>query len=270
MKILVFSGGLGNQIFGYAFYRFMKRSFPNQSINGVYNSMWLHEHNGLEIDKYFDVQLPKSSFKAKVCVVLLFIGKKFGFFTHLISMDTRTFTPKAVVSSACKMDLKFIPEERNWIKFKDITLTNRNFIVLRRIKETQSVFIHIRKGDYYSVRHIKRLGGTCPVEYYIDAISYVLSLVYNAVFFVFSDDIDWVRKNLNISKAYFIYWNNGDNSYIDMYLMTQCKYAIIANSTFSYWGAMLGEEKQIITYPKKWVNPPFKAPNIFPDKWIEI
>lgn len=270
MKILVFSGGLGNQIFGYAFYIFLKNSFPNQAINGIYNSMWLHEHNGLEIDKYFDVQLPKSSLKAKVCVVLLFLGKKLGFFRRLISMDTRTYTPNAFVYSACKMDLSFIPKERNWIKFKDITLTNRNLIASRRIKDEQSVFVHIRKGDYYSERFIKRLGGTCPVEYYVDAIKYMLNRVSDAVFFIFSDDMDWVRKNLSVPNAYFIYWNNANNSYIDMYLMTLCKYAIIANSTFSYWGAMLGEEKHIVTYPNKWINPPFKAPNIFPDNWIEI
>ena len=65
----------------------------------------------------------------------------------------------------------------------------------------------------------------------------------------------------------FIDWNTGENSPLDMFLMSQCKYAIIANSTFSYWGAMLGRKKELVYYPTKWINSEFGNPHIFPEDW---
>lgn len=80
--------------------------------------------------------------------------------------------------------------------------------------------------------------------------------------------MSWVKKNLLIPSPIYIDWNNGKDSYIDMFLMSNCLYAIIANSTFSYWGATLGRKKEIIVYPAKWVNEPYTAPCIFPNHWI--
>ena len=66
----------------------------------------------------------------------------------------------------------------------------------------------------------------------------------------------------------FVDWNKGENSPLDMYLMSQCNGAIIANSTFSYWGAILGKEKARVYYPIKWINSPRGVPDIFFDNWI--
>jgi hypothetical protein len=270
MKILVFSGGLGNQIFGFAFFKYLRELLPATSIYGIYNSLWLKDHNGLEINKHFDVALPPTTLKVKIIVALFFLGKKAGMLRQLVSMDTRVFNPDAIVYSACKMSLKFIPKESGWIRFKSFVLSPENEFVLKRIKDSQSVFIHVRRGDYYSPKYIERLGGTCPVGYYKRAIELIQERVESAVFFVFSDDMRWVRNNLVVPDPVFIDWNIGVESFIDMYLMSHCKYAIIANSTFSFWGAMLGNKKDIVTYPDRWVNPPFSAPDIFPCNWIKF
>lgn len=268
MKILVFTGGLGNQIFGYAFYTFLKENFPKEKIYGVYNNNWMNEHHGLEIDKYFNVCLPKSPFFIQSLTALLYILKKLGMFSNLISMDTRTFMPNTIVNNSCKMHISLMPKRDNWINFKDFKMDTRNVDTLSLIRNSQSAFLHVRRGDYYSPQYIKKLGGTCPVEYYNKAIAHILNHDHQVKFFVFSDDIEWVKKNLKIPSPTYVDWNKGKDSYIDMYLMSNCKYAIIANSTFSYWGATLGRKKSIIIYPTKWVNKPYTAPEIFPKNWI--
>ena len=183
-------------------------------------------------------------------------------------MDTRTFSPKTIVNNACKMHINLLPSWKNWISFKDNEMNDKNKAVLSLINNCDSVFIHIRRGDYYSPQYIKKLGGTCPVSYYNHAINYIKFQKPNATFFVFSDDINWVKENLSIPSPIYVDWNIGKDSYIDMFLMTNCFYAIIANSTFSYWGATLGRKKEIVIYPIKWVNAPYTAPQIFPNHWI--
>lgn len=268
MKILVFSGGLGNQIFGYAFYKYLKEKYPHEAIYGIYNKRWMNEHHGLEIDKYFNVDLPSSPFRIRCFTALLYLLKKIGFCKKYISMDTRTFLPHTIVNSACKTHINLMPTFDKWISFKDIKLDDKNKEALSKIVTYDSVFLHVRRGDYYSPRYIKKLGGTCPLDYYEKAINHVLNKNKNVVFFVFSDDIEWVKQNLHIPSPVYVDWNKGVDSYIDMYLMSNCKYAIIANSTFSYWGAKLGRKKEIVIYPTKWVNEPYTAPTIFPNDWI--
>ena len=89
-------------------------------------------------------------------------------------------------------------------------------------------------------------------------------------FYVFSDDIAWVKNNLKLKNEVFVDWNIGKDSIYDMYLMSQAKANVIANSTFSYWGAYLNEKTRIVVYPKKWFASKFIAPNIFPDDWFGI
>lgn len=138
------------------------------------------------------------------------------------------------------------------------------------MKKTESVFLHVRRGDYLSPRYKKLFEGCCGLDYYETAIAYIKKQVANPKFFVFSDDIEWTKKNIPLDNPSYIDWNHGEDSPYDMYLMSHCKYAIIANSTFSYWGARLGRKKTIITYPSKWYNPPLTVSNMFPKEWVKI
>ena len=94
--------------------------------------------------------------------------------------------------------------------------------------------------------------------------------VQNPVFYVFSDDIPWVRNNLAIHSAVFVSHNQGVDSWQDMYLINKCKHHVIANSTFSWWGAYLCINKdKIVVCPPKLTNRG-DSPNLFPDEWIKI
>lgn len=268
MKIIVFGGGLGNQIFGYAFFRYLTEK--GKRVYGVYNKRWLNEHHGLELNTVFEVNLPPSTIGASIVSIFLFLLKKIGLCKNRIDMGTRTFNPNAIVYHGCKANKRFIPDGNNWIKFKDIALNEKNQEVLEKIMSSNSVFIHVRKGDYLSDRYRTLYEGTCPLIYYRDALALVEKTIVNPNYFVFSDDIEWTKENISLSNATYICWNTGTESYIDMFLMSNCKAGIMANSTFSFWGAKLGCEKQVVTYPEKWINTSDGAPDIFPDSWIKL
>lgn len=111
-------------------------------------------------------------------------------------------------------------------------------------------------------------GNICTQKYYHDAIRIITEKVNDAVFYVFSDDISWVQTHLDIPNAVYVNWNTGESSIYDMYLMSSCKYNIIANSTFSYWAARLNKKTNMVIYPSKWYNT--FTPDIFPESWCGI
>jgi hypothetical protein len=119
-----------------------------------------------------------------------------------------------------------------------------------------SISIHVRRGDYLNHESYKNI---CGLNYYCSAIRYIKTLIMDPFFIVFSDDILWCKENLNniLSDTSVIYvdWNTGKESYKDMQLISNCKHNIIANSSFSWWGAWLNTfPNKIIIAPKKWLN----------------
>ena len=130
--------------------------------------------------------------------------------------------------------------------------------VADKMRSEQSVFIHIRRSDYLSDQNARIYGNICTPEYYEKAISLIKSKVNNPIFYVFCDDENWAKENVNEiheSNMTFVDINRNDRSYLDMYLMTQCKHGIIANSSFSWWGAWLGVNKdRTIICPGRWFN----------------
>ena len=139
-----------------------------------------------------------------------------------------------------------------------------------------SCAIHIRRGDYVVNPGINFYHGACPLRYYRDAVDYIkkYSLSTEVSFFVFSDDINWVKKNFIIEKGIFIEFENRDGfkDQEEMILMSRCQHQIIANSTFSWWGAWLNKNKQkIILAPDKWFNNVLiDTKDLLPDSWIKI
>jgi hypothetical protein len=148
----------------------------------------------------------------------------------------------------------------------------KNIKLLNLIKETNSVSVHVRRGDYINHPRFENLS----IDYYKKSIETISKKIQNAKFFFFSDDISWIKRNIEFSNDfYFIDCNNKD--YEDLCLMTKCKHHIIANSSFSWWGAWLGEnKKKIIIAPQKWLTDFGKKKNkikkieIVPEKWICI
>jgi len=108
--------------------------------------------------------------------------------------------------------------------------------------EGNTAFVHVRRGDYvkYKDQH-----PPCSLDYYREATSLFPE---NTIFLVFSDDIEWCKEKFEDERFVFIH---NDEDYIDLYLMTLCKGAIMANSSFSWWGAWLGEKEKVIA-PALW------------------
>ncbi len=162
---------------------------------------------------------------------------------------------------------------RNAFKFPAFT-EPRNLEVSAKMKKENSVSIHIRKGKDY-MRPGGTGHGTCTKQYYDDAIQYIKERVDSPVFYIFTDNPDWVKENITTIDYTLVNWNpvSGPTNYRDIQLMSCCKHNIIANSSFSWWGAWLNDNKdKIVIGPKIWFNPENRdqPKDLICDNWIEI
>ncbi|WP_345243971.1 alpha-1,2-fucosyltransferase [Nibrella saemangeumensis] len=174
-------------------------------------------------------------------------------------------------------------QSENW--FKPIApLLRQQFIFQRPLsprsqqyaeaiqRSHNAVFIHIRRGDYVSNPNANKHHGFIGEIYYRKAIDQMHQQLDAPEFFVFSDDMGWVRSNLGpaMSSATYIEGNTGANSWQDMYLMSLCQFAIIANSSFSWWGAWLNPSTtKTVIAPKQWfASPNVSSKTIVPENWL--
>lgn len=135
-----------------------------------------------------------------------------------------------------------------------LSLNVQNTAVAEQIQRSNAISLHVRRGDYASNAKTTAWHGLCSLEYYQNAIACIAKQVSQPHFYVFSDDMDWVRQRLNINfPHHYIDHNRGADSYNDMRLMSLCQHHILANSSFSWWGAWLNANpKKIVIAPKKW------------------
>lgn len=131
-----------------------------------------------------------------------------------------------------------------------------------------TISLHVRRADYCN------LGISLDTAYQNEAVCYIKNLFVetNIKFLVFSDDINWCRDKFIGDEYYFV---QGEDDYVDLYMMSMCNHNIIANSTFSWWGAYLNEkDNKIVIYPKKWFcnNKRYQQikEDMFLKNWIEI
>lgn len=271
MKIVSFKGGLGNQIFEYFFYLHLKNNIKG-NIYGYYNKKWLGDHNGLEIEKVFDVELPKATFFSNI--VVFFIRSLNHLFKNggwISQDDSERLNLKSVYFDGWWQKGELFFQNKTMINFRTKELDGNNKEVLEEINRTDSIALHVRRGDYLKDQFVQKYGGVCTLSYYEEAIGIINANYNNPKFFVFSDDVEWAKNNLELTDSIFIDFNKGENSFLDMYLMSHCKANIIANSSFSYWGAYLNKRSTKVIYPKKWFNSnEYLAPKIFKEEWIGI
>lgn len=146
-------------------------------------------------------------------------------------------------------------------------LTGPSRKLVKHLSETNSVGLHVRRGDYVEI------GEALPPSYFESAVSAIASNVDDPRFFVFSNDIEWAKNNLSIPHSVVYVTNNySDTDYEDLQLMSQCDHNIISNSTFSWWGAWLGEQPEQTTIaPSLWLmDQPTRDLDIVPDRWHVI
>ena len=294
MKIVVAYGGLGNVMFQYA----LACAFRAKGVRALlFVSNVNVEHNGYELEKVF----PHTSQWRSLNIIqkayysllqsLRNIGKGKRHFPHRVLFfpfkdNHYTHAPvyyhKQVFEHLSNNDYyvghfqsyKFFqdcePLMRREFQFDVNKLSSATKNMAAQIQSCNSVSIHVRRGDYMNNYYYKMLGVVCNLDYYRRAIDWICKNVENPRFFVFSDDQEYVAENLQIEDAIYVNFNTGDDSWQDMYLMSQCRHNIIANSTFSWWGAWLNEnpEKRVVA-PSLWFAN-IEHDEIIPDGWMRL
>ncbi|MFI3240217.1 MAG: alpha-1,2-fucosyltransferase [Bacteroidales bacterium] len=287
MNIVRISAGLGNQMFQYALYLSLREVNPDIVID-ISEFKYRKHHQGYELEEIFNIT-PDVASESEVATMVdtskSFIAeirrKLFGKrnlsgnhlkesdFDYMAGLDklTNTYFEGYWQSYRYFEDIEQIVREQ--FSFKK-PLTERNRECATKIEATESVSIHIRRGDYTKSRRWHNIGSICNSDYYNWAMASINASIPDAVYFVFSDDIQWVRENLNIPNATYIDWNVGAASHNDLRLMSLCKHNIIANSSFSWWGAYLNNnEDKIVIAPSKWYRDT-PTPNLLPPSWVTI
>lgn len=287
---LILSGGLGNQMFQYAAGRALSIQHKAELSIDLYllnkNTKATNRNYGLTdfniearlIDSIFNKIAIKlfGSIKSKHTGYVLL--RRLGIFRD----EKAQYYDKGFESLSKESTLFGYFQNENYFKGfseqlrEDFTfrlpLNKRNNEIRHLIEQNTSVSIHIRRGDYANTNSNLPI---LDIAYYKKAIEYMMSQLNNPSFFIFSDGIDWVRKNLDLSgiNHQFIDWNKNEDSYIDMQLMSLCKHNIIANSSFSWWGAWLNNNKnKLVIAPQEW----YKGDSgIYPDgflpkEWITL
>jgi len=148
-----------------------------------------------------------------------------------------------------------------------------NIAMAERIGQVPAVSVHIRRGDFISDVDTNRFHGMCSSDYYNMAVEKIAQMVGKPHFFIFSDDPQWTQDNLKLKyPVTFVTHNSANEDYEDLRLMSLCKYHIIANSTFSWWGAWLKTAAdKIVLAPRKWFNKPgIDTRDVLPDSWIKL
>ncbi len=249
---IMVTGGIGNQMFIYALYLKMKSIGKNVVLDASMYDV-LHIHNGYELNKY---QIDELILKGKWYAYLYKILNRI--FRGLFEKDNESYranliyTKKPYIDGYWQSARYFAGVEpllREHFQFRFLNQTNQD--MANRIKTLNSVSLHVRRGDYAGTPG----EGICTEQYYIKAVKVIEEQVKDPYFFIFSDDIEYCKKLFGgmEMKYQIVDINHGDNNCYDIYLMSQCHHNIIANSSFSWWGAWLNANpNKIVVAPSRW------------------
>lgn len=295
MIITEIYGGLGNQLFEYAHTKalsiklnkevfFDLSFFDKYHIKNVYRLNKFDTNVNVVETKYINKLKRKTITPNIVRWGLKKLGAS-GFYSKKNHFDEHWFENNDFSKLNKKKDLYisgYFADEKYFIEIEDIIrkeftlkkpLNIENEKVLSQIKNSNSISIHIRRGDYVKNSFFAQI----PLSYYRKAVDYMENNSPNSSYFIFSDDITWVKENLKIEqKTIFVDINDATTDYMELMLMASCKHNIIANSTFSWWGAWLNNNSEkIIIAPKIWfgnteAQAKYKNGNLVPSTWKKI
>ncbi|MDG5996471.1 alpha-1,2-fucosyltransferase [Candidatus Brocadia sapporoensis] len=196
--------------------------------------------------------------------------KYFVFDPSILQLPDQVYLDGYWQSEKYFAEIETIIREEFTIKYPQ---TDKNKVLSDSIKSGNSVTVHVRRGDYVNNPETNSLHGVCGIDYYQRCIDFIITKIANPHFFFFSDDPEWVKNNLKIKYESTVVEHNGaEKCYEDLRLLSQGKYHIIANSTFSWWGAWLNKNpEKMVVAPEKW----FKKEDVntkgfIPEDWIRL
>ncbi|MBC75121.1 MAG: hypothetical protein CME64_03825 [Halobacteriovoraceae bacterium] len=273
MIIISLSGGLGNQMFQYAFGKalslkhglrlsletsFFDQKFDSSTTPRSYALGCYELGSEVQVTKSKPVLLNGKLRRISQLLHRIAPSKFFGFVVE----KGFEFRPEYLEQSGANLysgywqSYKYIQEARPYLlkDFKlrgDIGEQNRKYH--ESILSSESIALHIRRGDYITNQSAASFHGVCSLSYYNKALNYLGSKLENPKLFVFSDDPTWVKENLKSKFTTTFITGNESNPEFDIYLISQCRHFVIANSSFSWWGAFLGEtSRSYVIRPQKW------------------
>jgi len=279
MIIVNIHGQLGNQMFQYALGRHLQlRGKKVLYYTGYFKQ---HPEHDFALPRVFGLDLPEATTNQMLAcredrhrlidrVRRKFFGRHEHVFTevgaksYVFHSDVFDFR-KGLIDGYWQTEKYFSGIDETIRKdFSFMDVSERNKELAKEMSENTSVSIHVRRGDYV---------GSFPVmddSYYNEAIRYFCNKYRDTHFYVFSNDMEWCRAHLKSDCMTYVDWNTGKGSPYDMWLMTQCKHNIIANSSFSWWGAWLNRNpgKEVIA-PKTWFYHA-QTPDIYCKDWIVL
>jgi hypothetical protein len=285
MITVVLKYQLGNALFQYAVGRHL--AIKNKTTLRLNLINYLNRHDILgrkiasQLDNFRIAAVLHAPFHKKIARVLginlqprnrkVYYERQWGFDSNVLLLEDGVQLHGFFQSEKYFKDIEHII--RNDLQLKRSSLDEEAFIYQRKIMDSNSVSVHVRRGkDYLSSDcHI-----VCNMNYYIASIRHMQDRLGSPRFFVFSDDIEWCLANMRIDNCSFVHMQASRKKPItDFQLMRLCKHNIIANSTFSWWAAWLNDNpEKIVVAPNKWFKD--ERPNAsamrdtIPEDWIRI
>jgi len=287
-------GGLGNQLFQYAFarsvssrlktdflldaspfhtyYKLHKYSLGHFNIKELFAKdsdffgfVWLRNRQ-----KIFDASYTRLRLKSKLM--------PFYYPEQMFHFDPSVFSKNKTYFDGFWQTEKYFQEIAPELR-KEITLkkpfSEYSQNIFEQIKKTPAVSLHVRRADYVTDPQANLIFGACSMEYYQRAIAHVTRHEPSPHFFVFSDDHAWAVENFkSLPYPVTCVKNTAEKNYEDLMLMSSCDHNIIANSTFSWWSAWLNQNKnKVVIAPKQWFNTKkttTDTKDVIPDSWIKL
>lgn len=285
-------GGLGNQMFQHAAGRALALEKGISCSLDISDFTNYKLHQGFELQRVFGCPLPSAD-SAEVKAILGWQS----------SPPMRRLLAKPALSALRRRGLVIEPHLNYWQGLKEVPedsyligywqseryfcdaaqtirddftfrtmMSSRNAALAEQIQQANSVSLHVRRGDYVKNSGMSATHCLCSLDYYRSAMHHIEEHLERPAYFVFSDDIPWVKANLAIKQScVYVDHNHGAESYNDMRLMSMCKHQIIANSSFSWWGAWLNTHRgKIVVAPRRWFTVSSDVRDLIPDAWVAL
>lgn len=292
MVISYILGGLGNQMFQYAAGRALALATRQPFRLDLSDFGTYKPHQGFEIERVFPAPVQVAD-RADVWDVL---GWRSGRLTRRMLKQVRSlrlhgtclaiephfqYWPGLMEHDGSCYLMGYWQSERYFQAFEPAIredfcfrrpLEGQNRNIAECMREGQSVSLHVRRTDYLSHKKTAKVMAVQDEGYYRRASEYLSRTLDSPEYYIFSDDMDWVREHLGfLPNAVLIDHNHGADSYQDMQLMSCCRHHVIANSSFSWWGAWLNPAPdKIVIAPRTWFCNGFDDTDLVPSRWMRL
>lgn len=260
-------GGLGNQLFQYsAALSFSKQYGHELKFVNIFNKRYRQAHTKFDLDKLYNLKISYiDSYELKQKFGYLKSNYYFNKFAYKFNINFDCIITDKLAKTLANNKNYFLYgyfQNYKYLKYTELTLhkyfyeprdiNNLNkYQLYQEILNTHSVSLHIRGGDYLA----NPMRQVCNYEYYFNAIKKIKYFNSNAIFYIFSDDLNYAKNILSKLDINYRLVDNHFNNALNLYLMSKCKDNIIANSSFSWWAAYLNNNKyKKIISPKKWLT----------------